>query len=90
MVGSGMPETYEMYQVLKYVKKVVGKYGRPVVVPTELADMIATVNTALDDRNCAFRFQIIFGDLQVLKGLVLGEGNTDALTAVGAKVIVVD
>jgi hypothetical protein len=54
MVGSGMPETYEMYQVLKYVKKVVGKYGRPVVVPTELADMIATVNTALDDLESGF------------------------------------
>ncbi len=49
MVGSGMPETYEMYQMLKYVKSVVGKYKRPVVVPSELADMVTTVNKALDD-----------------------------------------
>ena len=49
MVGSGMPETYEMYQLLTYVKKVVDTYDRPVVVPTELADLVTTVNSALDD-----------------------------------------
>lgn len=48
MVGSGMPETYEMYQLLSYVKKVVDKYDRPVVVPAELAEMISVVNAALD------------------------------------------
>lgn len=48
MVGSGMPETFEMYQLLKYVKKVVGKYGRPIVVPAELSEMLVTVNGALD------------------------------------------
>ena len=37
-----------MHQMLDYVKKVLDKYGRPIVVPTELADMIAEVNTALD------------------------------------------
>jgi hypothetical protein len=49
MVGSGMPETYEMLLLLQYVKKVVGKYKRPVVVPSEAADMIKSVNEALDD-----------------------------------------
>lgn len=49
MIGSGMPETFEMYQLLKYVKKVVNKYGRPVTVPAEFAVMIAEVNAALDD-----------------------------------------
>jgi hypothetical protein len=49
MVGSGMPETYELYQLLTYVKKVVDKYGRSLIVPTELADMVAEVNAALDD-----------------------------------------
>ena len=49
MVGSGMPETYEMYQLLKYVKKVVDKYGRPVVVPSEFAALVSSINAALDD-----------------------------------------
>lgn len=49
MVGSGMPETYEMYLLLKYVKKVVDKYGRPLIIPSELGDMIDTVNGALDN-----------------------------------------
>lgn len=49
MVGSGMPETYEMHQLLSYVKKVVDKYDRPVVVPAELAEMISAVTVALDN-----------------------------------------
>ena len=48
MIGSGMPETFEMYQLLKYVKKVVNKYGRPVPLPAEFAIMVAEVNAALD------------------------------------------
>ena len=43
-----MPETYEMYQLLSYVKKVVDNYQRPVVIPAEFADMMAEVNAALD------------------------------------------
>mmetsp|Transcript_26956 Transcript_26956/g.49027 ORF Transcript_26956/g.49027 Transcript_26956/m.49027 type:complete len:1207 (-) Transcript_26956:170-3790(-) len=49
MVGSGMPETFEMYEVLKYVKTVVDKFDRPVVIPAELGDMLDIVNKALDD-----------------------------------------
>ena len=49
MVGSGMPETYELYQLLSYVKKVVDKYGRPLILPNELSDMVSEVNAALDD-----------------------------------------
>jgi hypothetical protein len=49
MVGSGMPETFELYQLLTYVKSVVDTYERPVVVPSELGEMIASVNNALDD-----------------------------------------
>merc|ERR1712122_149997 len=48
MVGSGMPETYELYLLLKYVKKVVDKYDREVVVPAELGEMLVTVEEALD------------------------------------------
>jgi len=49
MVGSGMPETYELLLLLKYVKKVVDKYDRDVVVPAELGNMITTVEAALDE-----------------------------------------
>jgi hypothetical protein len=49
MVGSGMPETYELYLLMKYVKKVVDKYDRDVVVPAELAVMLTTVEDALDE-----------------------------------------
>jgi hypothetical protein len=49
MVGSGMPETYELYLLLKYVKKVVDTYDRPIDIPTELQTMLITVNGALDD-----------------------------------------
>jgi len=48
MVGSGMPETYEMYLLLKYVKSVVDKYNRPVVIPAELNKMVVSINKALD------------------------------------------
>ena len=48
MLGSGMPETYEMYQLLSYVKKVVNTYDRPIVIPSEFAEMISEVNDALD------------------------------------------
>jgi len=49
MVGSGMPETFELHQLLTYVKRVVDTYGRPVVVPAELGEMITSVNDALDE-----------------------------------------
>jgi len=49
MLGSGMPETYEMYQLLKYVKKVVTTYKRPVTIPAEFAALVVKVNAALDD-----------------------------------------
>jgi len=48
MVGSGMPETYEMYQLLNYVKKVVSTYKRPVVIPTEFFGVVTQINAALD------------------------------------------
>lgn len=49
MVGSGMPETYELYLLLQYVKKVVDKYDRKIVIPAELDKMIKTVEEALAD-----------------------------------------
>jgi len=47
MIGSGMPETYEMYQLLKYVKKVVNRYEQPVIIPEELFELVTKVNDAL-------------------------------------------
>ena len=49
MVGSGMPETYELQLLLRYVEGCVSKYGRPVEVPAELKAMIDEVLSALDD-----------------------------------------
>jgi len=43
-----MPETYETHQLLSYVKSVVDKFGRSVVIPSELEEMLLSVNEALD------------------------------------------
>ena len=43
-----MPETYELVMLLEYVKKVVGKYKRSIVIPSELGTMLEVVNSALD------------------------------------------
>jgi len=48
MVGSGMPETYELLVLLKYIKKVVSKYERSLIVPSELEPLVNAANTALD------------------------------------------
>jgi hypothetical protein len=56
MVGSGMPETYELKLLLQYVKKVVDTYGRGVVIPVELDTMITTVMGALKKlKNSGFK-----------------------------------
>lgn len=56
MVGSGMPETYELYLLMKYVKKVVDQYDRDVIVPAELGVMITAIEDALDTLDAA-RFE---------------------------------
>lgn len=43
-----MPETYELKLLLQYVKSVVDKYDRDVIIPEELGVMLKTVNKALD------------------------------------------
>lgn len=40
LVGSGMPETYEMMRILKFVKKGIDTYGRDVVLPQEFYDFL--------------------------------------------------
>ena len=53
MVGSGMPETYELYLLIQYVKKVVDTYDRHIVVPSELGVMISAIEEALDTLDSA-------------------------------------
>ena len=47
MVGSGMPETFELSELLKYVLEVVTKFERPLVIPAELGTMVDAINDAL-------------------------------------------
>lgn len=49
MLGSGMPETYELKVLLEYIKQASLKYKRPVTVPKELATLIGNITTALDE-----------------------------------------
>ena len=49
MVGSGMPETFELSETLKYVLSVVKKYQRALIIPSELGEMVDKINDALDE-----------------------------------------
>lgn len=62
MLGSGMPETYELVVLLRYIKRTVAKYNRTITIPTELYDMIATVNAALAKLRSDFRGDISRAD----------------------------
>merc|ERR1711935_1281097 len=53
MVGSGMPETYEMLLLLKYLKKVVDKYDREFSVPVELGTMVTAIEASVDKLQAA-------------------------------------
>lgn len=48
MVGSGMPETYELYLLLQYIQKANSKFSRSIEVPAEFYEMIEKVNKALE------------------------------------------
>jgi hypothetical protein len=48
MLGSGMPETYELAVLLRYVLSTVIKYQRQVIIPSELNDLIESVDEALE------------------------------------------
>jgi len=49
MLGSGMPEAYELQLVLRQVERTVAKYERDVIVPEELKEMVDKIVTALDE-----------------------------------------
>ena len=44
-----MPETYELKVLLNYLRKAALKFGRPIVVPKELATLIGKIANALDE-----------------------------------------
>mmetsp|Transcript_28438 Transcript_28438/g.28753 ORF Transcript_28438/g.28753 Transcript_28438/m.28753 type:complete len:1169 (+) Transcript_28438:76-3582(+) len=48
ILGSGMPETYEMLRILKYVQSSLNKYSRPVVFPKEFSTFLYSLQTALN------------------------------------------
>jgi hypothetical protein len=61
--GSGMPETYEMLKLLRYLREALEKYGRDVTFPEEFHKFILSLDNALetwhssdkdDDANLAF------------------------------------
>lgn len=49
MLGSGLPETYELKILLQYIHDAMLKFNRPIVVPMELAVLIDKISTALDE-----------------------------------------
>jgi len=49
ILGSGMPETYEMLQILKFVHSAQSKFGKPIEVPTEFFIFLSSLDAALKD-----------------------------------------
>eukprot|EP01039_Chlorochromonas_danica_P007689 gene7689-8496_t len=48
ILGSGMPETYEMLRIIRYVRGVFARYGRPVNVAVEFRDFLTALDSALN------------------------------------------
>ena len=51
LLGSGMPETYEMLRLLKFVRKSVQKHNQDVTFPVEFATFITELKAAVDKYN---------------------------------------
>jgi hypothetical protein len=47
MLGSGMPETYELVVLLRYIRSALHRFDRDLSVPVELVDLINSINKAL-------------------------------------------
>lgn len=65
LIGSGMPETYELIRMIVYLKKIVERYEIPLVVPTEFnhffLEMVNVMNTVVSKSaskhsDASFRF----------------------------------
>lgn len=48
IIGSGMSETYEMYQILKFMSRVVQTHKRAIEVPEEFATLLTKLSAALN------------------------------------------
>jgi hypothetical protein len=48
MLGSGTPELYELYVLMKFVKSTIKKYEVDITIPIELYRLVMEINTALD------------------------------------------
>ena len=51
LVGSGMPETYEMLLIVRYIKSAVSRFNKGVTYPKEFADFLVQMMTALNKFN---------------------------------------
>lgn len=49
MIGSGMPETFELKALLTYILKVTKQYRRPIIVPSELSHLVDRISESLKD-----------------------------------------
>lgn len=48
ILGSGMPETYEMLRIIRYSKKALEKFPRAVTFPDEFCTFLTSLSAALD------------------------------------------
>jgi hypothetical protein len=48
IIGSGTPELYELYVLMKFVRSTIKKYEVDISVPIELYHLMMAINTALD------------------------------------------
>lgn len=49
MLGSGMPETFELKVLLQYLSEATNRYRRAVIIPIELSDLIEEIQKSLDE-----------------------------------------
>lgn len=48
MLGSGMPETYELSVLIQYIVSTVKKYGRAITIPLEVGELVTAIENQLD------------------------------------------
>ena len=67
ILGSGMPETYEMLKVLQFVRNALKKHQRAVHVPVEYASFLTQLDTSLQQYNKAVpKSKAITNDAEVI------------------------
>lgn len=53
LIGSGMPETYEMLRILNYLTSALPKFDRAVHFPVEFVDFMSALGDAMVTANAA-------------------------------------